>query len=334
MPFIIHDKPTRPVDLDDNGQTSLGDPSNEGPPPAQVAAPVESGTSSPASAGPGWYPDPEDPAAQRFWDGARWTEARAPIPPPAWARVGTGLRTPPIVALTSVNPDQVPPDPPANTSEPETAVGEVAEAETSADVVIATETDSAKRVVLRSQVDSPGTPRSQEVAKEAHDLDNWAEEAEKAVARAHAVGTSAAWREATQAAIVVSEMAQTMQAAAEAKQTAEQKAQAAKEAAQVAEVASQAAADAIQTAARTAQAAPDAAEGARVAAQAAAAAKHKARELEGIVAKARAANTPAAWSEALQLADAMKTNETSSPTFDRPARPITAGAWFSGEGPV
>lgn len=26
---------------------------------------------------PGWYPDPEDPARQRFWDGQQWTEARA-----------------------------------------------------------------------------------------------------------------------------------------------------------------------------------------------------------------------------------------------------------------
>ena len=27
---------------------------------------------------PGWYPDPHDPATQRYWDGARWTENRAP----------------------------------------------------------------------------------------------------------------------------------------------------------------------------------------------------------------------------------------------------------------
>ncbi len=26
---------------------------------------------------PGWYPDPEEPSRQRFWDGTRWTEARA-----------------------------------------------------------------------------------------------------------------------------------------------------------------------------------------------------------------------------------------------------------------
>jgi len=26
---------------------------------------------------PGWYPDPEAPERQRFWDGTQWTEARA-----------------------------------------------------------------------------------------------------------------------------------------------------------------------------------------------------------------------------------------------------------------
>lgn len=37
----------------------------------------------------GWYPDPQDPARQRFWDGARWTEQVMPapstsiMPPPA-----------------------------------------------------------------------------------------------------------------------------------------------------------------------------------------------------------------------------------------------------------
>jgi hypothetical protein len=26
---------------------------------------------------PGWYPDPEAPERQRFWDGNKWTDARA-----------------------------------------------------------------------------------------------------------------------------------------------------------------------------------------------------------------------------------------------------------------
>jgi hypothetical protein len=28
----------------------------------------------PTTAPPGWYPDPRDPARQRWWDGIRWTE--------------------------------------------------------------------------------------------------------------------------------------------------------------------------------------------------------------------------------------------------------------------
>lgn len=30
----------------------------------------------------GWYPDPENPAQQRYWDGAAWTESVAPVAPP------------------------------------------------------------------------------------------------------------------------------------------------------------------------------------------------------------------------------------------------------------
>jgi hypothetical protein len=40
------------------------------------------------SAPAGWYPDPEQPASQRYWDGTEWTEQRAPAanpPPPTTA---------------------------------------------------------------------------------------------------------------------------------------------------------------------------------------------------------------------------------------------------------
>ena len=33
----------------------------------------------PHSTPPGWYPDPHDPGTQRYWDGAQWTESRAPV---------------------------------------------------------------------------------------------------------------------------------------------------------------------------------------------------------------------------------------------------------------
>jgi hypothetical protein len=32
---------------------------------------------------PGWYPDPSVPGTVRWWDGAQWSEHRAPAPMPA-----------------------------------------------------------------------------------------------------------------------------------------------------------------------------------------------------------------------------------------------------------
>jgi uncharacterized protein len=36
---------------------------------------------------PGWYPDPEVPGGQRYWDGTQWTENRAPAAQAAAAPV-------------------------------------------------------------------------------------------------------------------------------------------------------------------------------------------------------------------------------------------------------
>ncbi|MBW9215728.1 DUF2510 domain-containing protein [Mumia sp. zg.B53] len=34
-------------------------------------------------ADPGWYPDPQSPAGQRYWDGGSWTDYARALPPPA-----------------------------------------------------------------------------------------------------------------------------------------------------------------------------------------------------------------------------------------------------------
>jgi hypothetical protein len=41
--------------------------------------------------GPGWYPDPNDPNTNRYWDGQGWTESRAPAVGPG--APGSGART-------------------------------------------------------------------------------------------------------------------------------------------------------------------------------------------------------------------------------------------------
>jgi Domain of unknown function (DUF4190)/Protein of unknown function (DUF2510) len=39
---------------------------------------------------PGWYPDPNTPGGQRYWDGSNWTENRAPGTPVAAAPASNG----------------------------------------------------------------------------------------------------------------------------------------------------------------------------------------------------------------------------------------------------
>jgi hypothetical protein len=40
------------------------------------------------SQAPGWYPDPSQPGAVRWWDGTQWSEHSAPAGPPAPVYVG------------------------------------------------------------------------------------------------------------------------------------------------------------------------------------------------------------------------------------------------------
>jgi hypothetical protein len=209
-----------------------------------------------------------------------------------------------------------------------------------ADEAVSKSDDVGNEDATSPKVGSPGVPSKQKAPDEAN---NWAEQTERAVARATAIGTPEAWQEAAQVAVVVSEMAQTMQAAADATQVAvqmdraaedaaqgahvaakaaedanqsvQQTARAAQEAAEAARVAEQAAADAKETAEQSAQAVPRIAEVAKVAAQAATEARRMAQRLEEIVAKACTANTPEDWSEALKLASvATETQHVPSPS--------------------
>lgn len=52
----------------------------------------------PGAAAAGWYPDPQDPSQQRFWNGSAWT-ARAPSAPVAASVAGQTTSTNAIVGL-------------------------------------------------------------------------------------------------------------------------------------------------------------------------------------------------------------------------------------------
>src|SRR5664280_336847 len=242
-----------------------------------------------------WFTDPQaasQPQTAPFMGEspaiAGRNEKGVATPPHPSEQLSPGPGVPPAETVTSLSSDHGPPEPPFSNGEIWTAMRGVEgakatreEDESNAEVVspIAESGDGGNLRAPLSKVDSRAVPGSH---VEADVASNWAEETEKAVARARAVGTPEAWQAAAQAAVVVSELARTMEAEVSALQTAEQ----------------------------TAQTAPQVTEVARVAAQRAGDAKHKAEGLEAIVAKARAANTPAAWREAHELATvAMETQE-------------------------
>lgn len=203
---------------------------------------------------------------------------------------------------------------------------------------------------------APATPLSGAAGSQAAEdqAGHWAEETGRAVAEARALGTPQAWQEASRIAVVVSELARTMQSATDAAQEAARLDQVAREAAQRADVAAQKASDANlsveqaskaaeaaaeaarvaeqkatearqaaaaarQTAEEMAQSAPKLAEEARMAAEAATRAEQKRQGLEKIVARASTANTPAAWTEALKLSsEAMGSDPVGSVPWVKP----------------
>ncbi len=72
------------------------------------------------------------------------------------------------------------------------------------------------------QVGTSPVARIKALAEGVGDVDDWADQTDKAVARARSLGTPEAWEAAADAAVVVSEMARTMRSAAAAAQTATQ----------------------------------------------------------------------------------------------------------------
>ena len=53
----------------------------QGTPAAPRASAAGQGVAAPTSAFPGWYPDPSGHAAERFWNGGRWTTRTKGVPP-------------------------------------------------------------------------------------------------------------------------------------------------------------------------------------------------------------------------------------------------------------
>jgi len=278
-----------------NDNEGRGDRGEEPAPGQQPALPVTPLATDDAVMPAAWYPDPIDSASFRYWDGVAWTRLTRPVPPPTPVSAG---ETPsaPSDEVPSINLDVAPLETPA------------------------------------TDVQTEGAENRADDASVGHEepADHWVREAGKAVATAWTVGTPSAWRNAARAAVVVAEIAQTMrmttyarqiaqqlgqtaeeaalhaqsaqQAAGDAMRMAEQTALAAEEAAQAARVAVQVALNARQNAEQMGQAAPNAVESAQLAAQASATATATADHLDQIVIKAREANTPEAWSDALQIA--------------------------------
>jgi hypothetical protein len=283
----------------------------------------------------------EDGAAGAAEEGVRKPEASEPVPA-VEAKAGAGADAalpPPSLTLVGPGEESAPMVPESdrrsNTlNETGGADSEPAEApDDRSDTVPDSGSERSEINDGRRPVPTPAPPAARAPAPEGvGEPSRWAKKAEQAVARAVAAGTPESWKEAADVAAVVSQMAQTLQVAARAEQEANGMAAEAQEAAQRAQVAAQKSADANRTvqqaqqaaedadaaAKRARQAAADAQEAAKrasqvvptfietekAAAQVAAEAQRKAQRLAEIVGRAKQADTPEAWSEALRLSSA------------------------------
>lgn len=78
-----------------------------------------------AQAPAGWFPDPEDAAQLRYWDGAAWTDHRHPADPAA-AAAATAVPVADTVTPDAATPDAATPEAPT----PDIPVAPIAAAET------------------------------------------------------------------------------------------------------------------------------------------------------------------------------------------------------------
>jgi len=318
----------------------------------------------------GWYPDEDEPGLMRYWDGfhltgqvmhvhARAGEAEPATRSPATATGTAGAssaRAPSRVTDLVTPPPTSSPAP--SVSGPAPVESPIASSPSPAPPRVPVEPASPRPSSVEDVLSfaptfsSDGGPQQEGLpadkgASERHagramtdEANHWAEETTRAVAKAKAIGTPEAWQEAAKVAVVLSELAFTMQTSVAAKQVSEQReqsarhaterariaaqtavdanrsaqqtTQAAREAAEAAKVAERAAAEARAAAEQADQAVPQLAEAARVAEQAAAEAEHKAQRLAEIVARASTANTPAAWNQALKLSSEVTESRAAS----------------------
>jgi hypothetical protein len=252
----------------------------------------------------GWRPDPYGHHDGRYFDNGEPT-----------SRVRDGSR---FYYETASGPAQTPPEPPPAPTGPERSGSARPPQGVGAGW---TDLPPLPPPPASARVDDEG-PATDAVVEPVAEGPGWVGKAETALSLAEVVDTAATWREAMQAAAVMADMAKTMFAATEAEEKADQLAMAAEvatqkavdaklaaeqatrsaeEAAESARVAVEVAAKAKQAAERSVRVVAQTAEASEVAAAAADGAKKKALAMAAIVTKARQADTPGAWSEALAL---------------------------------
>ena len=265
--YFSEGTPTRLVR--DNGHDDFDDLPAAGPPPQRFGPSMTAemaADQAPAPA-PGWYVDPTDPGATRFWDGTGWTDRKAPIAPSPSQRVAT---VPGPEAVAPAAPGQVDPvlaqDGRALTSEsPMRALTREA----------STWVEAAKDAMARALTGGSAAA--------------WRDVVRDAAVVLDVVTATQALLDATDAAD------QANRALLEATDAAERATEVAERATEVAQDATQAA----EAAGREAQAASQAA---AAAAQTALDATERAEQVDAAVAQARTQNTPEAWHQAAQLA--------------------------------